>query len=52
MKLAELDALIRAVCPIDGIASDGRIDFKQEATDEQKAEAQALMAAHLAEIVP
>jgi hypothetical protein len=40
------------VCPIDGINSDGVIWFKTEATDEQKAEAQALMDEHKDEVVP
>jgi hypothetical protein len=52
MKLYELDQLIKVVCPIDGINSSGAIWFKPEATDEQKAAAQALMDAHLAEVVP
>ena len=50
MKLYELDQLIQAICPIDGINSDGVIWFKPEATDEQKADAQALMDQHLAEV--
>lgn len=47
MKLYELDQLIQAVCPIDGINSNGEIWFKLEATDAQKAQALALMAQHL-----
>lgn len=50
MKLYELDQLIAAVCPIDGINSDGVIWFKPEATDNQKLQAQALMDTHLAEV--
>ena len=47
MKLYELDTLIRAVSPIDGINSNGVIWFKPEATDEQRAAAQALMEQHI-----
>lgn len=47
MKLYELDALIRAVAPIDGISFEGRIDFKPEATDAEKAAAQAIMDANI-----
>lgn len=50
MKLSELSQSIAAVCPIDGINSDGVIWFKPDATDEQKAAAQALMDTHLAEV--
>ena len=47
MNLPDLDTLIRTVAPIDGINSDGAIWFKPEATDEQKAAAQAIMDANL-----
>lgn len=47
MKIYELDQLIQAVCPIDGISSNGEIWFKPEATDEQRAVAQSLMDEHL-----
>lgn len=47
MKLYELSNLIAAVCPIDGINSDGMIWFKPEATKDQKMQAQALMDEHL-----
>jgi len=47
MKLYELHNLAAAVCPIDGINSNGVIHFKPEATDEQKATAQSLMDANL-----
>lgn len=50
MKISELDAIIKAVCPIIGINSNGVIWFAPEATDEQKAAAQALMDQHLAEL--
>ncbi|MFZ4124583.1 MAG: hypothetical protein ACOYJ2_00735 [Rickettsiales bacterium] len=48
MKLYELDELIRAVCPIDGLNSEGVIWFRPEATQEQKDAAEALIAEHLA----
>lgn len=51
MKLGELDALIRSVCPIDGINSDGEIWFRPDATDDQKALALALMNQHLPELL-
>lgn len=38
--------LVKAGIPIDGCASDGRIDFKPEATEEQKGVAQAILANH------
>jgi hypothetical protein len=48
MKLYELDELIKTVCPIYGICvSPQRIDFKSEATPEQRAAAWALMDEHL-----
>lgn len=50
MKLFELNGMISAVAPIDGINSDGVIWFKPEATDDQKAAAQAVMDAHLHEV--
>lgn len=40
MSLARLHASIAAVCPIEGVASDKSISFKDEATPEQRAEAQ------------
>lgn len=52
MKLYELNDLINAQCPIYGIDSNGGIDFKEEATDEQKAIAQSLMDQHLGEVDP
>jgi hypothetical protein len=43
----DIDAAIRAVCPIDGLAmNDGqvvRIDFRPEATPQQRADAQAVV---------
>lgn len=50
MLIHELDQLIQAVCPIDGLSSNGEIWFKPEATEEQKAAAQALMDEHLASV--
>ena len=50
MKLHELDELIKAVCPIDGINTKGAIWFLPEATPEQRAAAQALMDEHLGSI--
>jgi len=38
--------LVKAGIPIDGCASDGRIDYKAEATDAQKEAAQAILASH------
>ena len=43
MKLYELDAMIKIICPIHGLSSDGRIDFKETATAAQKTAAQAIM---------
>lgn len=47
MRIEQLDAAIKAVCPVDGVASTGRIDFRKEATPEQRAAAQSLMDEHL-----
>ncbi len=47
MTIDALDQLIKTVCPIDGINSNGVLWFKPDATDEQKAAAQALMDANL-----
>ena len=47
MRIEELDAAIKAVCPIDGIDSGGGIAFKEEATAEQRQAAQTLMDANL-----
>lgn len=44
-QLAGIHAKISTVCPIDGIARDGRIDFRPEATAEQRKAAAAIMAA-------
>lgn len=52
MIAADIDAAVRAVCPIHGVSvgdvahrSTWRIDFKDEATAEQRAEAQAVLVA-------
>ncbi len=50
MKLWELDELVRAMCPIHGLNSQGVISFKNEATSEQREAATALVAARLAEL--
>ena len=50
MKIMELDELVKTVCPIHGLSSDGTIWFKPEATPAQKAAAQALMDEHLASV--
>lgn len=47
MIISELHDKIALVCPIDGVSSDGRIDFKPEATQEQKDAAQVIMDAEL-----
>lgn len=47
MKLYELDDLIKASAPIDGINSDGVIWFKAEATSVERDAAQALMDAQM-----
>jgi len=47
-KIAELDAQLQAICPMNGCVrfNDGtvRIDFKPEATEQQKAAAEAVVA--------
>lgn len=50
MKLHELDTLIKTVCPIDGLNSNGEIAFTEEATDEQRQVAQALVTEHLPQL--
>ena len=52
MKIGDLDALIRAVCPhIDGCNSDGVIWFQPQATAAEIAAAQAVMATNLPNLV-
>ena len=50
MKLYELDELISAVCPIDGINSNGVIWFQESASAEARAAAEALMQQHLTQL--
>lgn len=47
MLIAELDTLIKAVCPIDGVDSNGGIQFAPQATPAERAAAQAVMDANL-----
>lgn len=44
MRIDEIDIEIKKLAPIHGVSSDGRVDFKSEATDEQRAAAQNKMA--------
>jgi hypothetical protein len=50
MKLWELSEMIAAVCPVDGINSDGVIFYKPEVTPTQQSAAEALMVAHIASV--
>lgn len=43
MNIEDLDNLIKTVCPIDGVNSDGVVFFKAEATGEQRSAAQKIM---------
>lgn len=43
MRLEQIDAAIKEVCPIDGVDSNGGIAFKDDATDEQRVLAMAKM---------
>lgn len=52
MTIEELDALVKAVCPIHGLNSNGVIWFKPEATTDQRLAAQAVVATHLSELTP
>lgn len=47
MKLWQLDELIKTVCPIEGINSDGDVWFAPDATDAEKQAAYSLMQQHL-----
>lgn len=51
MNIDDLNDMIKAVCPIDGINSNGVIWFKSEATDDQKLQAQIIMNNNLVNIV-
>jgi hypothetical protein len=44
MNTHELDKAIQTVCPIHGVNSNGVIDFKDEATEGQRASAFAIAA--------
>lgn len=46
--LIALQKLLETVCPVGGVASDGRIDFLDEATQEQRAAAQSIVDGWLA----
>ncbi|MEW6166055.1 MAG: tail fiber assembly protein [Pseudomonadota bacterium] len=50
MKIGTLHERVVAVAPIDGLDSNGVIHFKAEATAEQHAAAEQIVAAHLVEI--
>jgi hypothetical protein len=43
MMIQQLSEMISAVCPIDGISSNGAIWFKAEATEAQKADAMSIL---------
>ncbi len=47
MKLSELHKLVAAVCPIEGINSEGAIVFSAEATEGEQAAAAAVVTANL-----
>ena len=47
MRIDQLNDAIAAVCPIEGMNSNGDIWFRPEATDEQRESAQALMSENL-----
>lgn len=46
--LNHVHELISTLCPIHGVSSDGRIDFKEEATPQQRTAAQAIVDGWLA----
>lgn len=48
-RVNEAHAVVEAVAPIHGVSSDGRIDFKDEATDTQRAAAKEALAAWAAQ---
>ena len=47
MKLAELHEAINLVCPIIGINSNGDIWFADDATEQQKLDAEEIMAENI-----
>ncbi len=50
MNIAELHALISAVCPIEGVDSEGGISFRADASPSQKAAALAIVEANLPDL--
>jgi len=46
-KLAALTEKIKKICPVDGLSGNGRIDFKGEASADERAAAQVIMDAYL-----
>ena len=52
MLIHELDALIKSVCPIDGVDSAGGISYRDEATAAQRRAAQDVMAANVGGLGP
>jgi len=52
MLIEQLDQLIRAVCPIDGIDSAGGINYRAEATTEQRRAAQTVMTDNVGKLGP
>jgi hypothetical protein len=51
MKIADLHALIAAVCPIQGVDSNGGIVFLPQTTPAQQAAAQSVMDANFPNLV-
>jgi hypothetical protein len=51
MNIEQLSLLITDAAPIHGIDSDGRIDFKVEATEVQRSTARAVMDANLPDLI-
>lgn len=47
MNITKLHSLVAAVCPIAGVNSDGQISFLPEATAEQRAAAEGVVAANI-----
>ena len=47
INVAKLDAELKSAgIPIDGCSSNGRVDFRPEATEAQRLQAEAIVAAH------
>lgn len=51
MRIDELNTLILAVCPIDGINSSGEIFYNETATQQQKDAARAIMDANISSLI-